>query len=130
MKGNANLEYQDRAIADNHHSQYTDKLRYFKNIYGTVCPPKRLPLWAGKLQYHPLEFECFKGKWQQNFLSSYLKETPKQYIEVYYRIFISALFGEIFGLEIFSCPRFWIFVDMHDTSQLGSRNFFFLRHND
>ena len=37
-----------------------------------------------------------KGKWQQNFLSSYLKETPKQYIEVYYRIFISALFGEIF----------------------------------
>ena len=24
----------------------------------------------------------FKGKWQQNFLSSHLKETPKQYIEV------------------------------------------------
>ena len=40
--------------------------------------------------------QYFKGKWQQNFLSSYLKETPKQYIEVYYRIFISALFGEIF----------------------------------
>ena len=37
-----------------------------------------------------------KGKWQQNFLSSHLKETPKQYIKVYYRIFISALFGEIF----------------------------------
>ena len=37
-----------------------------------------------------------KGKWQQNVLSSHLKETPKQYIEVYYRIFISALFGEIF----------------------------------
>ena len=37
-----------------------------------------------------------KGKWQQTFLSAYLKETPKQYIEVYYRIFISALFGEIF----------------------------------
>ena len=37
-----------------------------------------------------------KGKWQQKFLSAYLKETPKQYIEVYYRIFISALFGEIF----------------------------------
>ena len=33
---------------------------------------------------------------RQNILSSYLKETPKQYIEVYYRIFISALFGEIF----------------------------------
>ena len=37
-----------------------------------------------------------KGKWQQKFLWAYLKETPKQYIEVYYRIFISALFGEIF----------------------------------
>ena len=37
----------------------------------------------------------FKGKWQQK--SSYLRETPKQYIaEVYYRIFVSALFGEIF----------------------------------
>ena len=40
--------------------------------------------------------ETFKGRWGQKFLSSYLKETPKQYIEVYYRIFISALFGELF----------------------------------
>ena len=40
--------------------------------------------------------QSIKGKWQQNYLSSYLKETPKQYIEVYHRIFISALFGEIF----------------------------------
>ena len=71
-----------------------------------------------------------KGKWQQIFLSSHLKETPKQYMEVYYRIFISALFREIFSFEIFSCPPSWIFVDMHDTSQLGSRNFFLLRHND
>ena len=41
---------------------------------------------------------CFKlkRKWQKNVLSSHLKETPKQYIEVYYRIFKSALFGEIF----------------------------------
>ena len=37
-----------------------------------------------------------KGKWQQKFLSAYLKETPKQYIKVYYRILISTLFGEIF----------------------------------
>ena len=37
-----------------------------------------------------------KGKWQPKFLSFYLKETPKQYIELYYRIVISALFGEIF----------------------------------
>ena len=65
-----------------------------------------------------------KGKWQQIFLSSHLKETPKQYMEVYYRIFISALFREIFSFEIFSCPPSWIFLDMHDTSQLGSRDFF------
>ena len=43
---------------------------------------------------------CFleegKEKWQQNFLSSYLKDTAIQYIEVYYRIFISALIGVIF----------------------------------
>ena len=30
-----------------------------------------------------------------------------------------------------SCPLSWIFVDMHCTpSQLGSRNFIFLRNND
>ena len=44
-------------------------------------------------------------------LSSHLIETPKQYIEVHYKIFITALFGKII-------------VDMYDTSQLGSRNFF------
>ena len=38
----------------------------------------------------------FSTPWQQKILSSYLKETPKQYIEVYYRIFVSALFSEIF----------------------------------
>ena len=74
--------------------------------------------------------EIEKGKWRKNFLSSYFKETAKQYIEVYHRIFIPALFGEIFWLEIFSCPPSWIFVDMHDTSQLGSRKLCFLRHND
>ena len=67
-----------------------------------------------------------KGKWQENFLSSHFKETSKQYIEVYYRIFISALFREIFSFEILSCPPSWIFVDMHDASQQGSRDFFFL----
>ena len=40
--------------------------------------------------------ELVNGKRQQNFLSSHLKETPKQYIEVYDRVLISALFGEIF----------------------------------
>ena len=65
-----------------------------------------------------------KGKWQQTFLSSRLKETPKQHMEVYYRIFISALFREKFSFEIFSSPPSWIFVDMHDTSQLGHAIFF------
>ena len=51
-----------------------------------------------------------KGKWQQNFLSSHLKETLKQYVEVCYRIFISALFRKIFSFEILSCPPSWIFV--------------------
>ena len=41
-------------------------------------------------------WKMVKGKWQQKILSSYLKETAIQYMEVYYRIFISALFGEIF----------------------------------
>ena len=65
-----------------------------------------------------------KGKWQQMFLSSHLKETLKQYMEAYYRIFRSALFREIFSFEIFSFPPSWIFVDMHDTSQLGLRDSF------
>lgn len=30
-----------------------------------------------------------KGKWQQKFISSHLKEDQKQYIEVYFKTFIS-----------------------------------------
>ena len=37
-----------------------------------------------------------KGKWQEKFLSSHLKETPKLYLEIYYRILTPALFREIF----------------------------------
>ena len=40
-----------------------------------------------------------KGKWQQKFLSSYLKETPKQYIEVYYRIVYLPYFLRYFDLK-------------------------------
>ena len=70
-----------------------------------------------------------KGKWQQKFLSSHFKETPKLYtVDVYYRIFISALFHDIFWLEILSCPPILIIVDMHVT--LESRNHIFLRNND
>ena len=42
---------------------------------------------------------------------------------------MSYIFRDIFLLQILS-PPFWIFVDMHDTSQVGSRNFIFLRNND
>ena len=38
----------------------------------------------------------FKGKWQQFFLSSHLKETLKLHIEFYYIIFIFTLFRDIF----------------------------------
>ena len=42
------------------------------------------------------ELSSFKEKWQPEFLSSYLKETVEQYIEVYDWIFTSALFFDIF----------------------------------
>ena len=54
------------------------------------------------------------------FIVSFERDSKTMYRSL---IVISALFGEIFGLEIFSCPPSWIFVDMHDTSQLGSRDF-------
>ena len=37
----------------------------------------------------------FIFKWQQTFLVSYPKEAPEQYIEIFYRIFRSALFHDI-----------------------------------
>ena len=44
-----------------------------------------------------MAFSTFvKGKWQQKILSSHLKETPKQSIGVFNRVFTSALFREIF----------------------------------
>ena len=53
-------------------------------------------VFANQDAFSLLEKRTVKGKWQQNFLLSHLKETPKQYTEVCYRILISALFGEIF----------------------------------
>ena len=44
-----------------------------------------------------------KRNYQQKCLSSHLKETPKQYIEVSYRIFNSALFREILDLIFAVC---------------------------
>ena len=46
--------------------------------------------------FHAFVSSLIEGKWQQKFLSFYLKETPKQYTEVCYRIFMPALFREIF----------------------------------
>ena len=47
--------------------------------------------------FNQRNYECFvKGKWQQKILLSHLKETLKQYIEVYYKIFISVSLREIF----------------------------------
>ena len=47
-----------------------------------------------------------------------LERDSKTTIEVYYLPY----FGHIL-LGMLSCPPSWIFVDMHDTSQVGSRNF-------
>ena len=42
---------------------------------------------------------CLKGKWQQNVLSSHLKETTKQYIEVYYRFLYLPYLVRYFDLK-------------------------------
>ena len=100
---------------DNHRRHYKRQLQQYTDGYqgiSTRCSHKNDRLHGfkyDKLYYNSKGFgniflfflpirtyEVLKGKWQQNFLSSHLKETPKQYIKVYYRIFISALFGEIF----------------------------------
>ena len=67
-----------------------------------------------------------KEKWQQKFLSSHFKETPKLYNSI--TEFLYLLY--FVTLEILSCPPSWILADMRDTSQVGSRNFIFLRNND
>ena len=60
-------------------------------------------------------------------LPSHLQVTPKHYIEIYDRIFISALFRDIFFIRNIKSSAVWIFVDMSDTIRLGSRN---LRNNE
>ena len=50
--------------------------------------------------------------------------------ETIYTPFTPALCRKKFWLEILGCSPSWIFVDMHDTSQVGSRNFIFLRDDD
>ena len=54
-----------------------------------------------------------KGKWQQKILLSHLKETLKQYIEVYYKIFISVSPWKIFLPESTDCPPSWINFSTH-----------------
>ena len=48
-----------------------------------------------------------KGKWQKKLLS-HLKETLKQYIEVYYKISISLSLREIFSPKSTNRPPSWI----------------------
>ena len=49
-----------------------------------------------------------KGKRQHKFLSSDLKETLKQLIEVYYKNFISVLLREILSPKLSNCSPSWI----------------------
>ena len=74
-------------------------------------------------------FILIKRKQKQINLSSQLKETPKQCIEVHYKSFIFAFFRETFSSKI---VKFSAILDMihHDTSQVGSSNSLFLRNND
>ena len=71
------------------------------------------------------KFSCnfVKGKWQQKILWSHLKETLKQYIEVYYKIFISVSLREIFSPKSTNCPpsriNFNLINNVLVTSQQG-----------
>jgi hypothetical protein len=66
-----------------------------------------------------------KLKWNGNiFLFTHLKEHLKPYIKLFYRFFISCLLLQIFWLKGIKCPPSLIFVDMHGTSQQGSRKIF------
>ena len=56
------------------------------------------------------------GKWQYKFLFSYLKDLLKQYINFFYRFFISCLVLEIFSPEVTRCPPSWIFFDLINGS--------------
>ena len=60
------------------------------------------------------------------YLLGHGKETAKLCIDVCYRISVSAIFRDIFWSEILGCPLSWMLVAMHDTPQVGSRNFIFL----
>ena len=68
-----------------------------------------------------------KGSGKNNFIVSFQRDSKTTYRIYVYRILTSALFCGIFLLEILSCLPSWIFVDIHDTSQVGSRNFFFTK---
>ena len=54
---------------------------------------------------------ALKGNGNKNFyISSHLKEIQQQYIEVYYKFFISVLLQEIYShlAKSTSCPPNWI----------------------
>jgi hypothetical protein len=85
------------------------------------CPPTHT---------HDTTFDCVKGQWQQKILLFHLKERLKSSLKSCYICFISCLILEIFWLKVMNWPPSWMFEDMHDTSQVGSRNFFFSTVSD
>ena len=65
-------------------------------------------VWIGRVPLTGMTITSFKGKWQQKILLSHLKGTLKQYIEVYYKIFIFVSLREIFSPKSTNCPPSWI----------------------
>jgi hypothetical protein len=58
------------------------------------------------------------------FIFSFERTFKTIYIILFYRFFISCLLLQIFWSKGMKCPPSSIFVDMHVTSQQGSRNIF------
>ena len=58
----------------------------------------------------------------KNFIGLFERHSKTIYRSLLQNLYICLIWWDI--------PPSWIFVDINDTSQLGSHNFFFLRHND
>ena len=67
---------------------------------------------------------ALKGNGNKNFIVLFERDSKTIYRSLLQNFYIGLIWCEIFLLEIFSCRPSWIFVDMHGTSQLGSRIFF------
>ena len=65
----------------------------------------------GEISLHK-HFNNLKGKWQQTFNSSHLKEIQNQRTEVYYKIFISVLLWEIFSPKSTNCHHLGLIFNL------------------